>query len=291
MEENKFCGLPIKTDIYDAVRIDLSNMPTIDNDDNNEESKVKSVSLDQFDTSLQKSLVQWIDCGKRSVWFRVPTTQSHFIPTIIKNGFQFHHAKSDYVMLLKWIKPDEIVTAPNYAHTMVGVGGLVYNPITKKVLLIQEKRSIVQIWKFPGGYVEHKEDISDGAIREVFEETGIKCKFISVLLFRHIHRGAFDCSDIYFVCLLQPIDLVNCEWKKCDIEIENCRWFELDEANENLCGLNKYAFQQFKKQFKANETSQGQTINSEMIQFKYGHIQTTERVYTPGSIETFVIDN
>ena len=56
MEENKFCGLPIKTDIYDAVRIDLSNMPTIDNDDNNEENEVKSLSLDQFDTSLQSLL-------------------------------------------------------------------------------------------------------------------------------------------------------------------------------------------------------------------------------------------
>src|SRR5699024_8984861 len=121
-------------------------------------------------------------------------------------------------------------------------GGLVYNPATKKVLLIQEKTSVVRIWKFPGGYAEPGEDIFETAIREVYDEPGLKCGFHSLLTFRHRHKGAFGCSDLYAVCLLL-CETENCTQKKCDVEIEDCRWFELNEALDNLGGFNKFVFE------------------------------------------------
>ena len=161
-------------------------------------------------------------------------------------------------------------------------------------MLIQEKTSIVQIWKFPGGYAEPGEEIFETAIREVFEETGLQCNFHSLITFRHGHGAAFGCSDFYFVCLLYPQDLANFELKKCDIEIADCRWFDLKEAQEKLCGFNKYVFEKFITQFDhpsftplSNNENKGHTINSEVIVSRYGHIERNERVYSLGTIVSF----
>ncbi|CAD7688774.1 unnamed protein product [Nyctereutes procyonoides] len=57
------------------------------------------------------------------------------------------------------------------------------------------------IWKFPGGLSEPGEDIGDTAFREVFEETGIKSEFKSLLsiLQQHANPGAFGKSDMYII--------------------------------------------------------------------------------------------
>ena len=39
------------------------------------------------------------------------------------------------------------------------------------------------LWKLPGGHVESNESIGDAAVREVWEETGVKTKFIGTLGF------------------------------------------------------------------------------------------------------------
>ena len=49
------------------------------------------------------------------------------------------------------------------------------------------------------------EDLNQTAIRETFEETGIKTEFVAVLMFRHMHDYHFGAGDIYFACLLRPL--------------------------------------------------------------------------------------
>ena len=65
---------------------------------------------------------------------------------------------------------------PSYAHTLVGVGGMVVTN-DNRVLVVQERFRFSSHWKLPGGYVDPGEDIDKAAVREVFEETGIQTKF------------------------------------------------------------------------------------------------------------------
>ena len=59
------------------------------------------------------------------------------------------------------------VTADNIVFTIDG------NSL--KVLLIKRKNEpFKNMWAFPGGFVEVNEDLEDAAIRELYEETGVK---------------------------------------------------------------------------------------------------------------------
>lgn len=71
-----------------------------------------------------------------------------------QNGFDFHHAKPGFVMMYKWLPTGISANIPEYAHTMIGVGGIVVNE-NRQILAISEKHAIVPgFWKLPGGYVE-----------------------------------------------------------------------------------------------------------------------------------------
>ena len=103
-----------------------------------------------------------------------------------EQGFKFHHAKEDYLMLTKWL-PQTPSKLPGFASHYVGVGGLVLDKERKHVLCIQEKKPLIKdLWKLPGGLVETGESIETAVVREIWEETGIKAKFKSVLGFREL---------------------------------------------------------------------------------------------------------
>lgn len=56
--------------------------------------------------------------------------------------------------MYKWLPEDEESNLPPFAHTMLGVGGLVVND-KNQILVVKEKYFIsAPFWKLPGGYVE-----------------------------------------------------------------------------------------------------------------------------------------
>lgn len=57
-------------------------------------------------------------------------------------------------MMVRWLNEKETANIPPFAHTMVGVGGIVINA-KDQILSVSEKQSIVPgSWKLPGGYVD-----------------------------------------------------------------------------------------------------------------------------------------
>ncbi|XP_052585864.1 nucleoside diphosphate-linked moiety X motif 6 isoform X2 [Peromyscus californicus insignis] len=143
-----------------------------------------------FRRLLQAAVQQWQSEGRVAAWLHVPILQSHFIASAASLGFRFHHADSHSSTLTLWLGegPSRL---PGYATHQVGVAG-------------------------------------DTAVREVFEETGVKSEFRSLLSIRQQHGspGAFGKSDMYLICRLQPCSFTI---NFCQQECLKCEWMDLEK--------------------------------------------------------------
>ncbi|XP_058523325.1 nucleoside diphosphate-linked moiety X motif 6 [Ochotona princeps] len=176
---------------------------------------------------LKAAIKQWQSEGRIAVWLHVPILQSRLITPAASLGFHFHHAEHDSATLTLWLG-EGASRLPGYATHQVGVAGAVFDENTRKVLVVQDRNKLKNMWKFPGGLSEPGEDIGDTAVREVFEETGINSEFQSLLSVRQQHAspGAFGKSDMYIVCRLKPSSFtINC----CQYECLRCEWMDLSE--------------------------------------------------------------
>ena len=94
--------------------------------------------------------------------------------------------------------------------------------IEKLQTIVQRKPQNKSKAAFFHTYVE--EDIRAAAKREVLEETGIDTEFVSLVCFRHIPDFRLECSDLYFVCLMKPL---NKDIKKDPTEISDAKWIDV----------------------------------------------------------------
>ncbi|XP_007049373.2 PREDICTED: nudix hydrolase 2 isoform X2 [Theobroma cacao] len=148
----------------------------------------KAMDSEAFASSLRASMSPWKQQGKRAVWIKVPTELVNLVEPAVKEGFRYHHAEPDYLMLVNWIS-NSTNTLPQNASHRVGIGAFVVND-KREVLVVQEKNGRFKgtgVWKFPTGVVNEGEDIYMAAIREVKEETGIDTEFVEILAFSGCH--------------------------------------------------------------------------------------------------------
>ncbi|PSS24756.1 Nudix hydrolase [Actinidia chinensis var. chinensis] len=180
-----------------------------------------------FASSLRASISHWRQQGKKGVWIKLPIELVNLVEPAVKEGFYFHHAEPKYLMLVHWI-PKTANTLPANATHRVGIGAFVMNE-KNEVLVVQEKSGVFRgtgVWKFPTGVVDEGEDICDAAVREVKEETGIDTNFMEILAFRQSHQSFFEKSDLFFVCLLQPLSF---DIQMQESEIEAAQWMPFEE--------------------------------------------------------------
>ncbi|CAI9095685.1 OLC1v1031682C4 [Oldenlandia corymbosa var. corymbosa] len=180
-----------------------------------------------FASMLRLSITHWKRKGKKGVWLKLPIEKSDLVPIAVKEGFQYHHAEKDYVMMTYWIPEEPCLLPPNASH-QVGIGGFVIND-RDEVLVVQEKycaAGLEGLWKIPTGFILASEEIFTGAVREVKEETGVETEFVEVIAFRHAHNVAFEKSDLFFVCMLHPLST---QIKLDDHEIHAAKWMPLVE--------------------------------------------------------------
>ncbi|XP_050433422.1 uncharacterized protein LOC126841146 [Adelges cooleyi] len=179
----------------------------------------------EFRSKLERSLIKWSEDEQvHLAWFRVDRRHAHWIPELARNDFRFHRTSPDgnELWMYKRLKANGIegvgVCAP---HTYTGAGGLV---LRNDSLLVVKDHGL-PLWKLPGGYIEPGENIGDAAVREVLEETGVQCEFNSLVAFRHVQSGSFDCADLYFVAALRPLtdqiiiddrEITEAKWMKCE---------------------------------------------------------------------------
>ncbi|KAL8160820.1 hypothetical protein V2J09_012309 [Rumex salicifolius] len=211
-----------------------------------------------FSSLLRSSISHWIQSGKRGVWLKLPIEHANLVDAAVQEGFYYHHAEPNYLMLARWLPETENILPPNASHR-VGVGAFVLNE-KNEVLVVQEKNGMLRklgVWKFPTGVANEGEDIGEAAAREVKEETGVSelkqflkmndaykfvllmidTKFVEVLTFRHLrdllaffnrqsHNAFFQKSDLYFVCFLEASSF---DIQIQESEILAAKWMSYEE--------------------------------------------------------------
>lgn len=192
----------------------------------------------EFQTQLEHALQQWRQQDLKLVWLEVPLTKAALIPVAVDHGFIFHHSTPEQSTLVYRLVPDAFV--PNYASHYVGVGGVVINEKNELLVVAEQyhRQTNPRFYKLPGGMLDPDEHVETAVVREVFEETGIRAKFESLVCFRHWHRARFNKSDIYFIARLTPLSH---EITRREGEIAECLWMPVDEylGMDSVSAFNK----------------------------------------------------
>ncbi len=92
-----------------------------------------------FLSTLEKSLNIWKNSGKRGIWIHIPNEHSIVVPKCTELGFEFRHAKNGHLVMTRWLPQDQPSRLPLGPTHQLGVGIIIIHPITKKMLVVQEK--------------------------------------------------------------------------------------------------------------------------------------------------------
>ncbi|CAL9014970.1 unnamed protein product [Prunus brigantina] len=236
-----------------------------------------------FLSLITSSIAHWKLQGKKGVWIKLPLDRVNLVEAAVKEGFWYHHAEPDYLMLVYWI-PQTPHTLPANATHRVGIGAFVINP-NREVLVVQEKSGLLQgkgVWKFPTGVVDEGEDICAAAVREVKEETGIDSEFVEILAFRQSHKSFFEKSDLFFVCMMQPLSF---DIQKHDQEIEAAQWMAFEEyaaqpfvqKNELLNYINDICKAKIDGQYSGFSPVPTMSISDQKMSYLYLNGKATKR--------------
>lgn len=162
---------------------------------------VSPTTADLSSDDIQVMLQALIAVNKALVWVTLNRDQAALVPLFVAQGFVFHLCNEHELTLICRLQANAYAPfAPT--HTL-GVGGLVLND-NGEVLLVRDKWMQGKGLKLPGGYVDLGESFDTAAEREVFEETGIKASFNSIVSVVNKHPHSFAKSNAYIVCRLSP---------------------------------------------------------------------------------------
>lgn len=194
-------------DPYNGITIDKNDLPD---------------SKEEFEINLD-FLIEEVKNRRNLIWIYIDIKDSDYIPLATKRGFFFHSCEENYTLLVKRLIPDAIV--PTAANHTVGVGAVVIND-NNEILVIKEKISTIG-YKLPGGHIDNGEMISKAVIREVYEETGVKVDFESIISLGHFYPHQFHKSNLYILCICSArtltIDIKDTK------EIVDAKWVDVNE--------------------------------------------------------------
>ena len=160
--------------------------------------------MPEFERALASSLTFWREQGLKVAWLKLPLERASLIPVAVAAGFRFHHSQ-DYLMLTLPLQEGAFV--PPYAGHYIGAGGAVLNERRELLVVLEQchAKTLPQAYKLPGGLLEPGEAMTEGVMREIFEETSVRTRFQSLACFGHMHSYHFGKSTLYFVCRSEPL--------------------------------------------------------------------------------------
>lgn len=194
-------------------------------------------SPSEFRKRLGASLAKWRADGRQGVWLEIRAEDAALIPiATLEYGFKFHSAEETHVTLKMWLPTDRPNTLPGNASHTVGVGAIVVDEETNRLLMVREKSgpaAKLGIWKLPTGGVDAGEELGEAATREILEETGVHAEFVDLRAFRMSHRGNLahkGKSNLFFIARFRAKPgAANQPLKPQASEIAEARWFSIEE--------------------------------------------------------------
>lgn len=108
------------------------------------------------------------------------------------------------------------------------VGGIIEKE--GKILLVQEKQEkCYGKWNIPAGHLDYNESLSEGAIREIKEETGCDVELTGIA---NVANRILE--DDIFVYITFTTKLLNEDIKINPEEILDVKWFEINDVLNNM---------------------------------------------------------
>ena len=116
-----------------------------------------------------------------------------------------------------------------------------------KILMVQEaNEKYYGQWNFPAGHVDEGENIMEGAIREVKEETGCDVKLTGLLPIKTVYQ-----TDIPTLIVEFTAEIINENIKFDKNEILDVKWIDIEDIKNmdkntlRALDTNKATFQDF----------------------------------------------
>lgn len=211
--------LTFDRDIYQGITIHNKSIPN---------------TSEGFTLELSSLITDEKNRGTRIIWLTLLHQQARLIACATEQGFVFHSChENEIILILRLLEDVYVPFSPT--HT-IGLGGIVIKHFPEsqeqpvdladlELLVIKER--LGSQFKFPGGHMELNETIVEGVIREVYEETGIKTAFHSIISVASRYPYQLGKSNIYLACLLTPL---TDEIEIYDVEeIEEAKWVNCAE--------------------------------------------------------------
>lgn len=119
-----------------------------------------------------------------------------------------------------------------------GVAIIIFN---KQNQVLLQKRADVKLWGIPSGHVEPGETVTDAAIREVLEETGLQVKILRLIgVYSEPSSQIFHYPDgriTHFVTCCFQAEVVGGKLTVCSPETLDLRYFPCDRLPSDILNM------------------------------------------------------
>ncbi len=159
---------------------------------------------------------------------------------------EFSKKYGGYPVLFRMALDDRVCHIP-----FIQTGSAIIIRNENKEILLQE-RTDRNMWGLPGGCQELGEDLRETAIREAYEETGIKLNIENLVLINtlsgDLRKNSYPNGDIVYnntSLYLADVSINSLENLKGDSETKRLKFFSLDDVPSNL--MDKDLILEYKK--------------------------------------------